>query len=98
MGVLMAGLAFPLIGGAGLVAKSGADDFLALPADLETGPPPQRSKILAADGSLLAPLYLRGRRLAAGHAVPAEPGQRPAQRGAARDPAGDHRHRGRPLL
>jgi membrane peptidoglycan carboxypeptidase len=61
MGVLMAGLAFPVIGGAGLIAKSGADDFLALPADLEAGPPPQRSKILAADGSLLATLYLQNR-------------------------------------
>jgi membrane peptidoglycan carboxypeptidase len=61
MGVLMAGVAFPLVGGVGLMAKSGADDFLALPADLQTGPPPQRSKILAADGSLLATLYLQNR-------------------------------------
>ncbi|MCA1722156.1 MAG: penicillin-binding protein, partial [Actinobacteria bacterium] len=61
MGVLLAGLAFPLVGGAGFVAKAGADDFLALPADLEAGPPPQRSKILAADGSLLATLYLQNR-------------------------------------
>ncbi len=61
MGVLMAGLAFPLVGGAGLLAKSGADDFLALPADLEAGPPPTRSKILASDGSLLATMYLQNR-------------------------------------
>ena len=61
MGLLLAGLAFPVIGGVGLVAKSGADDFLALPADRETGPPPTRSKILAADGSLLATLYLQNR-------------------------------------
>jgi membrane peptidoglycan carboxypeptidase len=61
MGVLMAGLAFPVVGGAGLAAKSGADDFLALPADLAAGPPPQRSRILAADGSLLATLYLQNR-------------------------------------
>ena len=61
MGLLMAALAFPVVGGAGLVAKSGADDFLALPADLEAGPPAQRSKILAADGSLLATLYLQNR-------------------------------------
>ena len=61
LGLLMAGLAFPVVGGLGLVAKSGADDFLALPADLSAGPPPQRSKILASDGSLLATLYLQNR-------------------------------------
>ena len=61
MGLLLAGLAFPVVGGLGLVAKSGADDFLALPADLAAGPPAQRSKILAADGSLLATLYLQNR-------------------------------------
>ena len=61
LGVLLAGLAFPVVGGAGLAAKSGADDFLALPADLKAGPPPQRSKILAADGSVLATLYLQNR-------------------------------------
>jgi membrane peptidoglycan carboxypeptidase len=61
MGVLLAALAFPLVGAVGLTAKSGADDFLALPANLEAGPPPQRSKILASDGSLLATLYLQNR-------------------------------------
>jgi membrane peptidoglycan carboxypeptidase len=60
-GVLLAALAFPLVGGAGLAAKSGADDFLALPADLTGSPPPLRSKILAADGSVLATLYLQNR-------------------------------------
>jgi len=61
MGLLMAALAFPLVGGLGLTAKAGADDFLALPADLEAGPPAQRSKILASDGSLLATMYLQNR-------------------------------------
>jgi membrane peptidoglycan carboxypeptidase len=61
MGLLLAGLAFPVVGGLGLAAKAGADDFLALPADLEAGPPAQRSKILAADGSLLATMYLQNR-------------------------------------
>ena len=61
LGLLLAGLAFPAIGGAGLAAKSGADDFLSLPADLKAGPPPQRSKILAADGSVMATLYLQNR-------------------------------------
>jgi membrane peptidoglycan carboxypeptidase len=61
MGVLMAALAFPLVGALGLTAKAGADDFLALPADLEAGPPAQRSKILASDGSLLATMYSQNR-------------------------------------
>src|SRR5438270_12523092 len=61
MGLLLAALAFPLVGGLGLTAKSGADDFLALPDNLEAGPPAQRSKILASDGSLLATMYSQNR-------------------------------------
>jgi membrane peptidoglycan carboxypeptidase len=61
MGLLMAALAFPVIGGVGLTAKAGADNFLALPADLEAGPPAQRSKILASDGTLLATMYSQNR-------------------------------------
>jgi membrane peptidoglycan carboxypeptidase len=60
-GVLVAGLALPVIGGAGLAAKSQADGFLVLPASLETPPLAQRSRILAADGTLLASLYLENR-------------------------------------
>ena len=60
-GVLVAGLALPVIGGAGLAAKSQADEFLVLPASLETPPLAQRSRILAADGSLIASLYLENR-------------------------------------
>jgi membrane peptidoglycan carboxypeptidase len=61
MGMLLAALAFPVVGAVGLSAKSGADDFLALPADLEAGPPAQRSRILASDGSLLATMYSQNR-------------------------------------
>jgi membrane peptidoglycan carboxypeptidase len=61
MGLLLAALAFPVVGAIGLTAKAGADDFLALPADLEAGPPAQRSKILASDGSLLATMYTQNR-------------------------------------
>ena len=60
-GVLLAALALPVVGGIGLVAKDRADDFLVLPADLETSPLAQRSRILAADGSLIAWLYLENR-------------------------------------
>jgi membrane peptidoglycan carboxypeptidase len=70
MGLLLAALAFPVVGAVGLTAKSGADDFLALPANLEAGPPAQRSKILAADGSLLATMYLQNRVSVALNIVP----------------------------
>ena len=60
-GLLVAALALPVIGGVGLAAKSQADEFLVLPASLETPPLAQRSRILAADGSLIASLYLENR-------------------------------------
>ena len=63
-GLLMAALAFPIVGGLGLTAKAGADEFLVLPAELEDTPLAQRSRILAADGSLLAVLYRENRILA----------------------------------
>jgi membrane peptidoglycan carboxypeptidase len=63
-GLLLAGVAFPVIGGLGLTAKAGADEFLVLPDELEETPLAQRSRILAADGSLLAILYRENRVLA----------------------------------
>ncbi len=63
-GLVLAGVAFPLIGGVGLAAKAASDEFLVLPAELKTTPLAQRSRILAADGSLLAVLYRENRVLA----------------------------------
>ena len=63
-GLLLAGVAFPVVGGLGLTAKAGADEFLVLPQELQETPLAQRSKILAADGSLLAILYRENRVLA----------------------------------
>ena len=60
-GLLVAALALPVVGGVGLAAKSQADEFLVLPAELETPPLAQRSRILAADGSLIASLYTENR-------------------------------------
>jgi membrane peptidoglycan carboxypeptidase len=60
-GLLVAALALPVVGAVGLAAKGQADDFLVLPAELETPPLAQRSKVLAADGSLIAWLYLENR-------------------------------------
>ncbi|MGH8891694.1 MAG: transglycosylase domain-containing protein [Actinomycetes bacterium] len=60
-GLLVAGLALPLVGGAGLVARDSADGFLSLPAELEIPPLPERSRILAADGSMIATFYHENR-------------------------------------
>ena len=60
-GVLTAGVALPVLGGAGLVAQKGAEGFESLPAELETPPLPERSRILAADGSLIATFFFENR-------------------------------------
>ena len=62
-GLLMAGLAFPVVGGFGMLARAGADSFGKLPAELREEPLPMRSKILAADGSTLADIYLNENRV-----------------------------------
>jgi membrane peptidoglycan carboxypeptidase len=53
-GLLVAGLALPVVGGLGVTARDSAEGFYSLPAELEIPPLPQRSSILAADGSLIA--------------------------------------------
>ena len=60
-GLLVAGLALPLVGGVGLVARDSSDGFYSLPAELEIPPLPERSRILAADGSLIATFFLENR-------------------------------------
>jgi len=57
MGLLLAGAAFPLVGSVGVALDSGARSFSELPRELLEPPLPQRSRILAADGSLLAAVY-----------------------------------------
>jgi len=52
-GLLIAGLLLPVVGGAGLVARAGSG-VLDAPEELEEPPLAQRTRILAADGSLLA--------------------------------------------
>ncbi len=60
-GVVLAGLALPLVGGAGLVAKKGADDFLALPSTVARNPLAQASTVLDKDGHVLARLFTENR-------------------------------------
>jgi membrane peptidoglycan carboxypeptidase len=61
VGVLAAALVLPLFAGAGLAAKSSAEEYLVLPADLDVQRPPERTAILAVDGSLIAWLYYENR-------------------------------------
>jgi membrane peptidoglycan carboxypeptidase len=60
-GLLLAGMLLPLVGGVGLLARTGANQFESLPAELTIGAPPQVSRILAADGSTLATFYFQNR-------------------------------------
>jgi membrane peptidoglycan carboxypeptidase len=60
-GILLAGMLLPIVGGVGLLARTGANDFESLPAELSEPPLPQVSRILAADGSTLATFYYEDR-------------------------------------
>ena len=60
-GVLVAGLVLPVLGSAGLVARKSANGFEDLPAELDIPPLPERSRILASDGSLIANFYNENR-------------------------------------
>ena len=53
-GLLIAGLVLPVSATVGLAAKSASDNFESLPDDFQTPTLPQRSTILAADGSVIA--------------------------------------------
>ena len=61
LGAVLAGAALPVVAGGGLAVKDRFDDYLVLPTELEVPPLPQRSRMLAADGSLIAWLYLENR-------------------------------------
>ncbi len=56
-GALVAGLALPMIGGGAVAAKMAAQDFAALPSDIQSQPPAEASVVLAADGRRIATFY-----------------------------------------
>lgn len=61
-GVVVAAIAMPGIGGAGVTARNAAQDFENLPSDLNTPPLPERSVIYASDGKTkLAQFYYQNR-------------------------------------
>jgi membrane peptidoglycan carboxypeptidase len=61
VGALAAAVALPLVAGAGVAVRNGAQEYLVLPADLDDPTLAKRSRILASDGSLIAYLYLENR-------------------------------------
>ncbi|WP_083518954.1 transglycosylase domain-containing protein [Serinicoccus chungangensis] len=54
MGIIGAGLLAPVVGATGLAARESVSMFEELPGDLEQNPLAQQSRILAADGTILA--------------------------------------------
>src|SRR3954454_21365400 len=60
-GLTPAGMALPFVGGLGLFARAAANSFDKLPDSLTAPPPPQRSRILAADGSVIATFFRQDR-------------------------------------
>ncbi|MGH3344902.1 MAG: transglycosylase domain-containing protein [Carbonactinosporaceae bacterium] len=60
-GVLAAGLAVPVVGSVGAGAQTAAESFQQLPADLEVPQLPERSRVLATDGTTLATFYQQDR-------------------------------------
>ncbi|MCX6461573.1 MAG: transglycosylase domain-containing protein [Actinobacteria bacterium] len=60
-GVVVAGIALPLIGTAGVASRNAVENFQSLPAELDAPPLPQQSVVLASDGSRLATLFFQNR-------------------------------------
>jgi len=60
-GVVVSLMLVPFVGGFGIVARDTILSFQELPASLSTPPLPQRTEILASDGSSLATIYYQNR-------------------------------------
>ena len=69
-GLLLGGMLLPIVGGVGLLARTGANDFERLPSELDISAPPQVSRILAADGSTLATFYFQDRIIVSLNQIP----------------------------
>jgi membrane peptidoglycan carboxypeptidase len=60
-GVLIAAMALPFVGGAGLVARNSSSLLDALPVELTNETPNGNTRVLAADGSLITEFYANNR-------------------------------------
>src|SRR3954466_3565657 len=61
LGLVVAGILLPVIGGAGLFARAVSDSWGDLPATLQMPPPPERSRLVATDGSTIASFFTQDR-------------------------------------
>ncbi|HET6817506.1 MAG TPA: transglycosylase domain-containing protein [Mycobacteriales bacterium] len=61
LGLVVAGIMLPVVGGAGLFAGAMSDSWGDLPAVLRMPPPPERSRLLANDGSTIASFFTQDR-------------------------------------
>src|SRR3954447_23441843 len=60
-GLVAALIALPVAHGLGAFARTASDSFDDLPASLDAPPPPQRTRLVAADGSTIATFYDQNR-------------------------------------
>ncbi len=60
-GVIVAGAALPFVGGVGVIARVRDQELRVAALAADHPPLPQRSRILAADGTVLATLYEQNR-------------------------------------
>jgi membrane peptidoglycan carboxypeptidase len=56
-GVLVAFIALPMVGSAGLAARDASNNFENMPINISTTPPPEKTVVYAADGSTLATFF-----------------------------------------
>jgi membrane peptidoglycan carboxypeptidase len=56
-GVLVAFIALPMVGSAGLAARDASNNFENMPIDISTSPPPEKTVVHAADGTTLATFF-----------------------------------------
>src|SRR5918999_6056274 len=56
-GVLVAFIALPMVGSAGLAARDASNNFENMPINIDTSPPPEKTVVQAADGTTLATFF-----------------------------------------
>jgi membrane peptidoglycan carboxypeptidase len=61
LGLVVAGILLPVVGGAGLFARAVSDSWNDLPATLRMPPPPERSRLVADDGTTIASFFTQDR-------------------------------------
>jgi membrane peptidoglycan carboxypeptidase len=60
-GITLAAILLPVVGGLGVFARSATRSFDDLPSVLKAPPPPQRTRVVAKDGSTIATFYAQNR-------------------------------------